>query len=330
LLIGLPSQARNEARVPRANRYKKLELAQLRSFFLAALQGNFTSAARELGLSITTVWQQVRALEQRLGTTLLRAHGRTLELTPEGRLLLELVQPHVSGLDSLERLFQAKRAELPQHLTVASTHYLLSYHLPRPLRDFTQRHPSIRLNLRGGIWPDVVRLVEKGEADVGLVSYAEDAPRSPHLDYEPLFHLHFTLLLPAEHALARQRRVQPADLAAHPLIMSGKETFGTKTLERILRRHDLMHGIHVVMESPSTDVTRKYVAMGLGIALNYLGGETEDAAPGLVQRVFDPKLEPLPVYLVVRKGAHLPDAVQEFRQLARGALGGAPRLRFSN
>jgi DNA-binding transcriptional LysR family regulator len=188
------------------------------------------------------------------------------------------------------------------------------------LGEFAAKHPSIRLNLRAGIWPDVIRAVEKGEADVGLVSYAEDAPRSPHLEYELLFHLHFTLLVKADHPLAKQRRIHARDLVAYPLIMSAKETFSHRTLESILRRHDLLNQVHVVMESPNTDMTRRYVALGLGIALNYMGGEPEPTTPGVVQKIFDPKLEPLPVYLVVRKGAHLPEAVQEFRAIVRRAL----------
>src|SRR5947209_6689560 len=124
-------------------RYKGLQLAQLRSFCLAATQGNFTTAAQALGLSKATVWQQVRALERRLGATFLRRRGRAVELTPEGRLLLEMVQPHLNGLDSLERGFASRRAELPQQLTVASIPYLLSYHLPPVIQEFSQGHPAI-------------------------------------------------------------------------------------------------------------------------------------------------------------------------------------------
>jgi DNA-binding transcriptional LysR family regulator len=305
-----------------SNRYKDLELAQLRSFCLAALQGNFTAAAKHLGLSTTTttVWQQVRALEQRLGSRLLRVQGRTLEVTPEGKLLLDIVQPHVSGLDSLERLFQARRADLPQHLTVAATYYLFAYHLPRSLKEFAARHPDTRLNLRAGIWPDVTRLMEKGEADLGVVSYAPESPRSPHLVYERLFDLQFTLLVSADHPLARKRNLRPHDLVQYPFIMSLKETFGYRTLEAILRKHDLFDRIHVVMESPNTDLLRKYVIMGLGIALTYTCLQREEPQPGLVQRVFDPNLESLPVYLVTRKGAHLPEAVEEFRRVVRKFL----------
>src|SRR5947209_3359307 len=91
-------------------RYKEIQLSQLRSFCLAATEGNFTAAAQALGLSPSTVWQQVRALERQFRARLLRRQGRAVELTDEDRQLLELVQPHVSGLDSLGRAFEARRA----------------------------------------------------------------------------------------------------------------------------------------------------------------------------------------------------------------------------
>src|SRR5262249_55111759 len=125
----------------REQRYKDLQLPQLRSFCLAATERNFTTAAKLLGVSAPTVWQQVRALERRLRTTLLRRQGRNVELTPDGRLLLELVHPHVSGLDSLEALFAARQAEMPRQLTVAAIPYLTSSHLLGPVREFSAAHP---------------------------------------------------------------------------------------------------------------------------------------------------------------------------------------------
>jgi DNA-binding transcriptional LysR family regulator len=308
--------------MPRRTRYKDLQLGQLRSFLVAATEGNFTIAAKSLGASVPTVWQQVRSLERRLGTTLLWRRGRELQLSQEGRLLLELIQPHVSGLDSLERMFETRRIDLPQQLTVAATYYLLSAHLPDPSQNFTQEHPRVRLILRGSLWPEVIRLVERGEADLGVVSYSPDEPRSPYLTYEHLFDLQLTLLTATQHPLARKKQVTPEDLVKYPMILSGKETFSHKTLERILNRHNLAGQIQVVMESPNTDIMRKYVARGLGIALTYLGGEDEPATPGLSLRVFDPELEPLPVFIVVRKDAYLPEPVEQFRRVMRKMLGG--------
>src|SRR5262245_52676848 len=157
----------------RSTSYKDLELRQLRTFSLAATHGNFTVAARTLGLSVPTVWEQVRALERKLGSTLLLRRGHVLELTAEGRLLLELIQPHVSGLDSLERLFRSRRKGLPLHLGVAGTQYLMGNLLPGPVEEFTAKYPDSRVRLYADPEPRVVMpQLENGQADVGLVPSA--------------------------------------------------------------------------------------------------------------------------------------------------------------
>jgi DNA-binding transcriptional LysR family regulator len=93
------------------NRYQDIQLGQLRSFCVVGIEGNFSAAAKALDLSASTVWQQVRALERELKVTLLRRRGRGIELTLEGRLLLGMVQPHVSGLDSLPILVAIRKGE---------------------------------------------------------------------------------------------------------------------------------------------------------------------------------------------------------------------------
>ena len=131
----------------RSNRYKNIQLMQLRGFCLVATHENFTTAARELGLSVATVWEQVRALERKLRTTLIQRHGHAVELTADGRLLLELIQPSVGTLEALETLFASRRTEMPQLLTVAATPYYVSCHLVRPVQEFITTNPSVRLNL---------------------------------------------------------------------------------------------------------------------------------------------------------------------------------------
>ena len=161
------------------HRYKEIQLAQLRSFCLAATERNFTSAAKALGLSASTVWQQVRALERELKVKLMRRRGRSVELTDEGRLLLETVQPHVIGLDSLPRFFEARRANAPQKLVLASGAYLLTHHLPQPIQQFIARWPAVQVTLRISAWSALQRVVEQGETDIGVLAYDSDVPRAP-------------------------------------------------------------------------------------------------------------------------------------------------------
>jgi DNA-binding transcriptional LysR family regulator len=71
------------------------------------------------------------------------------------------------------------------------------------------------------------------------------------------------------------------------------------------------------MISRGVSVTRPYVARGLGISLAHTGRSLAQIMPDLHLRVFDPKLDPLPIMLISRKGTHLPAPVGEFRRIVR-------------
>jgi DNA-binding transcriptional LysR family regulator len=303
------------------HRYKEMQLAQLRSFCLAATERNFTAAAKSLGLTAPTVWQQVRALERRLQTTLLRRNGRNVELTPEGRLLLELVHPHVSGLDSLEALFGARKAAICRPLTVAAIPYLTSAYLLPPIREYTTSHPQVRLKLQVCVWFDeVLRLVERGDADLGIMFYDREGERNLRLSYERLFDLRFVLLMPEGHPLARKKRIQPTDLIDQPLIVPPEGSFARRKLHQLLQRHDLSESVNIVMETPLLEIIRKYVAGGLGIAPVHVG-EGEGPVPGIEVGQFVGEKDSVAAGMVTRKGSHLSDAAQNFAETIRKHLG---------
>ncbi len=305
--------------MPRKYRYKDIQLTQLRSFCVAARRGNFSNAAEALGLSVSTVWEQVRALEQKLGAVLFRQRGRAVELTAQGGALLEIVQPHIDGLDSLERLFEARCAELPPQLTVASTQYLLRYHLPRPVQAFAVAHPGIYLNVQAP-GAEVMHLVERGEADLAVAPYDREKPRSSTLEYEDLFELPLMLLMQKGHPLANKKKLRFGDVAEYPLILPAPESYTRRVIDRILLRHGFSGPLRVVMEALAFDTIEKYVAMGVGVGIMHMSDQPGSAADGLTARVFDPHLERLPVALVLRKYAHQPQPVQEFCALVRRYL----------
>jgi len=302
-------------------RYKDIQLPQLRSFCLAATERNFTTAAKALGLTAPTVWQQVRALERRLQTTLLRRHGRHVELTPEGQALLDLVHPHVSGLDSLETLFAARTAELARPLTVAAIPYLTSAHLLPAVHEFTAAHPQVRLKLHVCVWFDeVLRMVEHGQADLGIMFYDRDGPRNQRLSYERLFDLRFVLLTPPGHPLAKKKVVAVSDLVDYPLIVPPEGSYARRKLEQLLLRHDLTGKVNIVMETPLLEIIRKYVAGGVGIAPVHVGNEPE-LAQGVHVGFFAREPETIAAGLVMRKGAHLSGPAEAFAATVRRRLG---------
>src|SRR5262249_37083420 len=149
------------------------------------------------------------------------------------------------------------------------------------------------------------------EVDVAVLACDPDVPRSPYLEYEHLFDEPFTLLAPADHPLARARRVSPQDLVKHPLILPPKGGADRKALDRLLRKHGLSDRVQTALVCGLVDVVKRHVLAGVGVGLMYVTDEATRTTPGLRVRSLEPDVERLPIEMAVQKGAHLPEWVAD-------------------
>ena len=99
--------------------FKEVRFQQLRALVEVGRQRSFAKAAAAVHLSVPSVWQQVRALEAEFAVPLVVMRGRSVDLTDDGKLLMELAAPLVEGFDSLKALFLDRRNRLSRQLTLA-------------------------------------------------------------------------------------------------------------------------------------------------------------------------------------------------------------------
>ena len=93
-----------------------------------------------------------------------------------------------------------------------------------------------------------------------------------------------------------------------------------KAVDRLLRAHRLSDHTQTAVLCGLVDVAKRYVSAGVGVALMYVTGAVVRDDPGLRVRPLGPDAGPLPIEMAVRKGAHRPDYVEEFRAIARHCL----------
>ena len=74
----------------KAMNMSQISLKWLEVFHLMACHGSVQVAAREAGLSISTVSHHLRSLEAQLGVTLLNHARRPMTLTPVGAVFLKM------------------------------------------------------------------------------------------------------------------------------------------------------------------------------------------------------------------------------------------------
>jgi len=132
-------------------------LPTLRTFEAVARKGSFTLAARDLAITQSAVSHQIKALEEFLGVPLFWRHNPGIELTEDGKILLEAVR---AGLDVIlaatDRIRYRNQSGI---LTIAvPTAFAMWWLVPR-LGRFATLHPNIeiRLSMLDHRSPDFVR-----------------------------------------------------------------------------------------------------------------------------------------------------------------------------
>ena len=120
--------------------------AEMAVFVRVVEAGDFSGAARALGLSPSAVSKLVARLEARLGTRLLRRSTRRLALTAEGEAFHARASTILSEIDAAER--EAGGARLPAgRVRIASSASYVAHVLAPILPDFLARYPEIAIDI---------------------------------------------------------------------------------------------------------------------------------------------------------------------------------------
>ena len=119
-----------------------LPLNALRVFDAAARHLSFTKAADELAVTPAAVGQQIRALEDVLGTVLFRRLTRNLELTPEAARALPALRDGFLQFEEAVRVMQDGQGS--KVLTIAAPRDFTAKWLSARLAAYAERHPDIR------------------------------------------------------------------------------------------------------------------------------------------------------------------------------------------
>ncbi|WP_151448688.1 LysR family transcriptional regulator [Lacisediminimonas profundi] len=141
---------------------------QLRAFLLIARLRNFTRAAEMLHMTQAGLSIMVREMETQLGHRLFDRTTRGVTLTAAGEKLLPVAASAIEGLDSVAGQIGDMAEKARATLRVAATPLVSANLLPLACASFRASHPEVTVRLVDTDIAEVGRLVENGEADIGL------------------------------------------------------------------------------------------------------------------------------------------------------------------
>ena len=318
-----------------ANRhyFKELRLQQFRGLQAIIRLGSFSAAARQLGLTKASVWQQVRALEEEFGCKLIEAVGRRAQPTTDGMRLARMSSPLVEGFDSIKSAFEAERAAIGPSLAVATTPSCLAHELRQTVLKLRTAFPDAQLTFQDRNSPAAIELLENNEADVAVAARFEEWPPKPKLDFLLLTEHPFAVVAPESHPLMRSRNLKLADLRNHPLLLPGPAANCRPRLEAVLRRKRIWDDLKVVLECNFPTGLLEYVDARLGVAITPVpasflrdAGAHPARVPGrqTMVRSISSLLGSEPVYFIRRTGWVETPLARFFRETLFGKAANLP------
>jgi len=188
-----------------------LELRYLRFFVVAAEMRSFTRAAERLNTVQPSLSEQVKKLEEIIGTSLFIRDKRGVELTEAGRVLLGEVRPIFERLDhAILVTRQAGRAD-SGGLIIGFIPGAGGEILGRVLPALQAKSPGTDITVKGLMsLPQLQALLEKS-IDVGFL---RGPVEHPNLNWEPIFRHSIVVALPAQHPLTSLEKI-PLKALAH-------------------------------------------------------------------------------------------------------------------
>ncbi len=182
----------------------RFDLTDLQLFVFVAEESSLTRAAARAHMSLPAISVRIKNLEQSIGVKLLNRESSGVTLRPAGQTFLHHARLVLNQLENLRGDLQQYARGVKGHVRILANTTAMTEFLPVRLREFLVQHPNINIELRERLSGDIVRAVNDGVADIGIVAGNENTERLHVQSYKSD---RLVLVASPAHPLAKQETV---------------------------------------------------------------------------------------------------------------------------
>jgi DNA-binding transcriptional LysR family regulator len=218
---------------------RRLRFRDLHVFFTVVRHGSMAKAAVELGVTAPTVSEVIADLERAVGVRLLERGPKGAELTLYGRAFLK------RGTAAFDELRQGIRdIEFLSDPTVGEVRIgcdesIAAATLPLIIERFAREYPGVALNVEDidlRNYPPDVRELGFDLVLTRIRGPGEESDPFNDLNAEILLHDRLVVAAGAQSRWAHRRKIDIADLADEPWILSGPNTWNYRVVAEAFRK----------------------------------------------------------------------------------------------
>ena len=250
-------------------------LRQLQYAVAIADHQHFGRAAKAVHVSQPGLSAQIQQLEQHLGVQLFERRPRGVLLTSAGTEIIERARGILRAVGELTVAASIRDGALRGTLRIAAIPTIAPYLLPDLVQMFRKLWPDLDLVLQEMQTADMVRAIENGDVDLGLLAVPIE---TGSLHVEPLFDEPFLLAMPEDHELVGSNPLPLAALADLPVLLLEE---GHCLREHALTACEIAGQVSATeVQSASLSTLTQMVAAGVGVTLLPAGAVPIECRPG--------------------------------------------------
>lgn len=258
----------------------RINLNQLRAFFLAAREKSITKAAGSLCVTQPAVTMQIKSLEQDLAVKLFRKYGKNLELTEAGSVLFGYAEKIFEIVEEMEYVLKGHAELTHGSLTIGTTRSFARHLMPRLLSRFQKRFPKVKVILKVGSSQEIADRVLDFTYDVGTIGRL---PYKSKLNVIPYTREEFCLVVSPQHRFSKREAVSLKELENEPIIIRESGSGSRYAILSLLSSHGVNPS--VLLEAGSVEFIKEYIIKGQGISFLYKPEIRLEATLGLLKPI---------------------------------------------
>ncbi|KAF7962091.1 LysR family transcriptional regulator [Cupriavidus sp. UYMMa02A] len=148
----------------------RFDLVDLKLFTHIAEAQSLTGGAQRSHLSLAAASTRIKNLEEHVGVKLLSRSSQGVKVTGAGETLLAHARRVIRQLEQLSGDLQEYASGVRGHVRVFANTTAMSEFLPAVLRTYLVNHPDVTIDMQERLSPDIVRAVQEGMVDIGIVA----------------------------------------------------------------------------------------------------------------------------------------------------------------
>lgn len=241
-----------------------MRLEQLQAFLAVAETGSFQAAARQCGVTQSTISRQVRSVEDDLGVSLFHRSAQARLTLAGGTLMpkaLRIWKEWQQAKQEIDDLVNGRQTEL----CISGIHSVCAYMLPPVVTQFCRTHPDVQLRVTALGSDRSLKVLRDGLVDVSIVMHNPLLTSNQEMVVFPLYEEPVEVLMAANHPLTDYANVPWAEIARYPQVVF-KDGYG---MQRIVQSQFNEQGtdFKAALELNTLDAFRGVVRQGSMVAL---------------------------------------------------------------